>query len=416
MKIAIFVSQFPQFSQTFVIHHIAFLAIQGHQVDVYANYTEKQMTNKEIKDFNLLGKVKYYPYKPRNPFLRFLKGVILVAKNFFKDPNLILAALNFIKHGKKAYSLELLFSIIPFLRVHPQYDIIHCHFGPNGWRAAWLKSVNAIQGKLVVTFHGYDASRTIKNEGDNTYNLLWKTGDLFLPVSDYIRQILLDLGCPSEKTKVHHMGVDIYEFSPQPNNQNDRDAVQVISICRLVEKKGIQFAVEALALYKRVYPEDAICYQIVGDGPLIADLKAKVQEYQLESTINFLGVRTHSQVFQLLQASDILLAPSITAADGDQEGIPVVIMEAMTMGIPVIASCHSGIPELVEDQKTGFLVPEKDVDALYRQLNILIHDENLRYTMGVNGRQKIVEDFNQSKLNSRLAELYQNLVAGTLFQ
>ena len=113
---------------------------------------------------------------------------------------------------------------------------------------------------------------------------------------------------------------------------------------------------------------------------------------------------------KILSNSDILLAPSITAHDKDQEGIPVVLMETMAMGLPIISTLHSGIPELVQDGISGYLVPERDVDALAEKLNYLIEHPELWSEMGKAGRAFVEENFNIDKLNDRLVEIFQSLL------
>jgi colanic acid/amylovoran biosynthesis glycosyltransferase len=108
------------------------------------------------------------------------------------------------------------------------------------------------------------------------------------------------------------------------------------------------------------------------------------------------------------------LAPSVTAESGDEEGIPGVIMEAFTQGLPVVSTYHAGIPEVVKDGESGFLVPERDVDALVERLERLIEDPELRLIMGRNGRHFVEEQYDIDKLNDRLVRVYRQLLDGEL--
>ncbi len=118
------------------------------------------------------------------------------------------------------------------------------------------------------------------------------------------------------------------------------------------------------------------------------------------------------EVAELLRDSHILLAPSVTAADGDQEGIPVALMEAMSLGMPVVSTYHSGIPELIQDGVSGFLVPEREVDALADRLQYLLEHPQRWPELGRAGRRAVEEHFNIDKLNDRLADIYQQLIGG----
>src|SRR5207253_10169038 len=132
---------------------------------------------------------------------------------------------------------------------------------------------------------------------------------------------------------------------------------------RLVPKKGIEYAIRAVA---KVVPQLAadgrrVQYQIVGDGQLRDSLVQLTEQLGLDQSVTFLGWKTHAEVAALIAEADALLAPSITADDGDKEGNPVSIMEALAVGRPVFSTFHSAIPEIVRDGVNGFLVAERDV-------------------------------------------------------
>ena len=130
--------------------------------------------------------------------------------------------------------------------------------------------------------------------------------------------------------------------------------------------------------------------------------------------IKLLGWKTQAEVADLLKASDILLAPSVTTENGEEEGIPGVIMEAFAQGLPVVSTYHAGIPEVVKDGESGFLVAERDVDALAERLERLIEHPELRFAMGQNGRRFVEEHYDVDKLNDRLVRIYQQLLDGEL--
>ncbi|OQX53652.1 MAG: colanic acid biosynthesis glycosyltransferase WcaL, partial [Candidatus Cloacimonas sp. 4484_209] len=255
-----------------------------------------------------------------------------------------------------------------------EYDIIHCHFGPIGLFGAFLKEIG-IKSRLVTTFHGYDMSSFIVSNGNNVYKNLFLNGDLFLPISDYWKRKLVRLGCDEKKIVVHRMGINLEKFEFSERGKQTGEPIKILTIGRLVEKKGHRYAIEAVS--KIVKKHKNIEYIIAGDGPLRQGLESLVRKLEIEKYVKFLGVVNQDELLKLYQYVHIFILPSMTARNGDQEGIPVVLMEAQATGLPVISTFHSGIPEGVLDGKSGFLVPEKDVDALADRLEYLIeHPEN----------------------------------------
>jgi colanic acid/amylovoran biosynthesis glycosyltransferase len=156
-------------------------------------------------------------------------------------------------------------------------------------------------------------------------------------------------------------------------------------------------------------------YIIAGDGPLRNKLNNLINKFRIESKVKILGNKTHEEIIELLYGSDILLAPSLVAKDGDCEGIPVVIMEAMATGLPVISTYHSGIPELVKNGKSGFLVPEKDIKGIADKLKYLILHYEKRLVMGRAGRKIIEKEYDVRILNNQLIDIFSNVLEGKYF-
>jgi len=349
----------------------------------------------------------HYFNMPHNKVKRILKAIFLIIKNFHEAPLKILKSLDIFRYGKTALSLKLLYVLIPFLDEGEKFDIIHCHFGLNGIIGAYLKEIG-INGKLVTTFHGYDMSSFIINNGNDVYNKLFINGNLFLPISNYWRKKLIRLGCNEKKTIVHRMGNNLEKFKFSERRKKPGESIEVLTVGRLIEKKGHEYAIKAIAKIVRKYRN--IEYIIAGDGPLRSKLEDLVSELGIESYIKFLGAVEQNEVLKLYYESHIFVLPSVTASNGDQEGIPVVLMEAQATGLPVISTYHTGIPEVVLDGKSGFLVPEKDVDALAERLEYLIEHPELWPDMGRYGRKFVEEKHDIKKLNQKLVEIYQNLI------
>lgn len=405
MKIAFITEAFPTLSETFILNQITGLIDAGHSINIIAGFNPGEGKVYSDKWKHELSEQTYYSAPPRNIIRCVLKAIYLVLTNFHKGPLKISRSLNIFKYGREAASLSLLYTLIPFL--DKKFDILHCHFGPVGIIGSYLKDIG-VSGKLLVTFHGYDMSEFIERKGENVYNKLFSIGHLFLPVSVYWERRLIELGCNKEKVKVHRMGINLEKFQFKKRKLRPGEPVKIVTVGRLVEKKGHEFAIQAME--KLLDGNINIDYKIVGDGPLREKLNILVAEKGLSDCVEFLGSLEQKDVIELCGESHIFLLPSITASNGDKEGIPVVLMEAQAMGMPVVATMHSGIPEAVVDGKTGFLVPERDVSALAERLEYLIMHPGKWPAMGVAGKEHINNYYNIRKLNFDLMNLYQSLL------
>jgi len=318
----------------------------------------------------------------------------------FRKPMPLLRSLNVFKFGREASSLGIFYKVLPFFETGvDEYDIVHCHFGPNGNLAALLKEVGAITGKIVTAFHG-EAGHTEQRRYAKRYDLLFEVGDLILPMSERERRRLIELGCSPQKIAVHRMGVDLSKFVFAPREPRNDGNVHLLTVARLVEKKGVEYAIKAVANVFEKCPY--IEYNIAGDGPLRGDLENLIGTLSVGDRVKLLGWRRQEEILELVKGADILLAPSVTSEDGDQEGIPVVLMEALAQGLPVLSTYHSGIPELVQDGKSGFLVPERDVNALAEKLEHLVKHQEIWADMGRAGRAYVERYYNIDKLNDQL--------------
>ncbi|WP_395019651.1 glycosyltransferase [Dongia sp.] len=286
-------------------------------------------------------------------------------------------------------------------------DLLHCHFGPNGRYAAALKQAGAFDRPIVTTFHAYELSSLLRVVKPGYYETLFKFGALFLPISRHWVGKLVALGCDPARIVVHHMGIDCPR---NPFHDRSGGGPRLIATGRLIEKKGHTYTLRALALVKQRDPHLAFSLDIVGEGPQLARLQAEAVQLGLADRVTFHGGLPHGRTLELLNQASIFILPSVTATDGDVEGIPVAIMEAMAQGLPVISTFHSGIPELVEDGVSGLLVPERDVEALAAAIEAMLSTPQKWGEVGRAGRRKIESEFNGSALSRQLLELYKSTV------
>lgn len=411
LKVCFYLSAFPVLSETFILNQIAGLIDAGHQVHIIAErYEDTTLTHPDVHRLKLKDKVTIsgdsYSNMPKAKLARILAAIRLFKSSSPGLRRSLIKSLNFIRFGKETFTLNLIFRLAHFDSLNFDPDVILCHFAQNGEKIARLKAVGALSTPLATVYHGHDLSSSLVSVAKNPYRYLFSHGDLHLPVSKHWSHLLVKLGCPSSAIAVHHMGVDTSIFSPATHTRIT--TCKLLSVARIVEKKGLNFAVDAVA--KALEKVDDIEYRIVGDGPLRAELELKVQSMGLSSKITFHDPVDSKGIIKYMHQSDIFMLPSVTAASGDKEGIPVVLMEAMSCSLPVVSTFHSGIPELVEDGVSGMLANEKDVEKTAQQLVELARDRVKLKAMGHAARERIERDFSVHSLNATLAERLEKLL------
>ena len=408
MRVAFIVHHFPSLSETFILNQVTGLLDRGHEVDIYTEAPGNlKKIHPDVIKYRLLERTYYLPSIPGNLLWRLIYGIKLLPKNLILSPTVTLQALNLFRHGSLAASLRLLYSVTPTLT--EPYDIIHCQFGTQGFRGIWFRIANCPQAKLITIFRGHDISRFVKEQGAEIYQELFQAGDFFLANCEFFRQKAIRLGCPPEQITVHFSGLDVSKFIFKPRFLSLNDKIRVVTTGRLVEKKGIEYVIRAVAHLAKQYP--MLEYHIIGEGPLRSDLEQLIQSLEVSHVVKILGWKTEHEIIEILDQSHIFVAPSVTSQEGDQDAPINVLKEAMAMGLPVISTHHGGIPELVEHGVSGFLVPERDVETLVERLSDLIEHPECWEAMGRAGRLFVETHFDLDVLNDRLVALYQKLLA-----
>lgn len=399
MKIAFVLGGFPKLSETFILSQIVFLLKSGHDVDIYAISKPKEnKIHDDVIRYNLLQRTYYFSIS-NNVLYKLLMSLFRKPK-YLIHPKKLLESCEEYCLSKKLYE--------KILSSKKEYDIINCHFGNIGKIAVKIKEFGKNKSKIVTTFHGYDMSSYIKKEGGNIYKPLFKEGDLFLPISKYWYKRLIELGCDKKKIKIHRMGINtkLFKFKERKISKNEK--ISFLTVGRLVEKKGHEYSIRAIS--KIAKENSNIEYNIVGDGPLKDRLKKLTKEFGVGKYVKFLGHVNDKELLQLYNKSKFFVLPSITAKSGDMEGVPVVLMEAQAMGLPIISTRHSGIPELVKDGVTGFLVDEKDHEELAKKIMFLINNPQLWREFGRKGREIVEKEFDIEKLNGDLINKFKSIL------
>ncbi len=290
--------------------------------------------------------------------------------------------------------------------------LIHAHFGHFGLDV--LPTAQSLGIPLLVTFHGFDASMLL---GDRRYTRelerLFRYAHV-VTVSKNMAERLAPFGLASDRTTVHYIGVPVEEFDfvsrPSiPDKLSRGEPLTFLQVSNFVEKKGHRFTIEAFSRYLRERPRDRLI--LAGDGPLRTAMESLCTAAGIRDRVEFPGRVAKPGILDLMRGADVFVHHSVTGADGDMEGIPTVVMEAMSTGLVVLSTRHSGIPELVDDGIDGVLVDERDVDAYAERLASIA---SLDGSMGRMARKKIEDKFNMSAQNQKLCELYQRAIDGKL--
>jgi colanic acid/amylovoran biosynthesis glycosyltransferase len=402
LRVAMFASEFPALSETFVLNQVTGLLDLGHDVTVFANGPRGEATtHADIARYRLQDRVRYRSM-PKARGARLWRAPGLLAGSGRHRLAALLRALDASSYGRDALSLNMFYWCAALADEAP-FDVIHCHFGLVGRAVAYLREIGAIRGRLVVAFHGVDVSACLDAD-PGLYCHLFAHADLALPISDRWRDRLIDHGCDPARIHVHRMGIDLARFPFRPRTRTATCPLRVLTVGRLVEKKGHEYALRAVAaLAAQQVP---VSYTVAGDGPLAASLATLARELKIGHQVDFLGAQPQEEVARLMGEHDVLLAPSVTGAGGDQEGIPVTLMEAMASGLPVVSSVHSGIPELVEHGRSGFLAPERDVAGLAAALAALWRDPEAGRRLAFAARGAVEERHDIRALNRRLVAHY----------
>lgn len=405
LRVAYIMSRFPKLTETFILREIVAMERQGVRVDLYPLLRERQAVVQPAAEA-YVSRANYLPFlsmgilrsqawylRDRGRRRRYVRALLDVIAGTWRSPNFLIGGLGIfpkVAHAARAMAAD-------------RVDHVHCHFA-NHPALAGLIVHRLTDIPYSFTAHGSDlhVDRTM---------LASKVREaaFAVTISEDNRRVIVETCGPAlaDRVAVIHCGVEPAAYAP-PSDDRDADpgaALRIIAIGTLHEVKGQTHLVEACRLL-RERGVAASCV-IVGDGPDRAALSRQIGDAGLEGSITLVGHLTESAVIDALHAADVLVAPSVPTRRGKREGIPVVLMEGMAAGLPVVASRLSGIPELVEDGLSGVLVPPADPASLATALTELAADPARRRRMGAAGRATVTRDFDVRTNAGRLIDLIQ---------
>lgn len=286
--------------------------------------------------------------------------------------------------------------------------LAHAHLGWEGARTAHLARHPRLP--FVVSFYGLDAGPTPRRAyWRPLYKRLFATADRVLAEGPHMGRVLAEIGAPEDRVRVIHLGIPLQEFPFAERLDPGDDPVVGLIAASFRQKKGIIYALEAVARLAPKHPR--LRLRIVGDGPLHAEILARTQAPDLAGRVALLGYQPYEVYKRELTRAHFLMAPSITADDGDTEGgAPVCLLEAQATGLPVVASTHCDIPEVTRPGHSALLAPERDVGSLAACLDDLLSHPQRWPEMGRAGRAYMEAEFDIDRQVVRMNEVYRELL------
>ena len=385
MKIAYFLNFYPTASHTVAENEILALRALGHEVFVFSVWGQ------QADDSSI-------PPELRDRLVRVEQKLsaslaVSIARHIIRLP---VKTIKFVFRARKYIGVKLSLISLHTAHVIQQLGVerVHAHFA----------STNAVRGMVLADFLKVTFGCTGHGSDILLYPLpclaeIIQRSNPFITISDYNKRHLVKVYGPiAQKVKVVRCGVDLSKF--KPNEGRNRKIPNILSVTWLRQAKGVNYLIEAVGILRN-QNIDFKCV-IVGGGYLREEIESLIQEKGLTAFVELKGPLPHEEVIALYRCADIFVLPSLS------EGIPISLMEAMAMKLPVVATRITGLSELVIDGENGFLVEPRDPVGIADRIERLLRDPGLGCKMGAEGRRKVAQDFNLQKNVTILEEVFQN--------
>ena len=404
LKVAYILSRFPKLTETFILREMYWLRESGVEVHIFSllnplptpvhQQAEAMMPHVHYSPFFLSWALilAQFHFIFRSP-VGYLRALLRAIWQTYREPLVLLRVL--LLFPKSVYFARQMEDL--------GVDHVHAHF-------VWVNGVAAgIASDLIgVTFSLHPHAFGLFMRDQVSVRRQLERAAKIVTVSEFHRAYITDL-CPgfdSDDIEIVHYGLETDKFEPPPE-LTDNGIPHILSVGSLVEKKGHEYLIDACALAA----EKGYEFQcsIVGVGPLQESLQARISHYRLQDKVHLLGGKRQEEVLALYCQSSIFALACVVAQDGDRDGMPNVLIEAMAMQLPVVTTPVTGIPELVWDGENGLLVPEREETALAQALERLIQDEPLRRELGRRGRETVLNGFEVRQTAAKLAAVFHEL-------
>jgi len=415
MKIAYVLKRFPRFSETFIVNEILELEKQGVEVEIYALMLPPE---DEIRHENLAlikAPVFYLPLKDQSKHICILQGSAIdipSEKGLDKsltDPSFIFDDLFPGKKSSAAIHLSFQAYALAMLASGRGVEHFHAHFATDSTTVALIAS-RISQIAYSFTAHAKDIYHTYVSVEKDKALLEKKINEasFVITVSEFNRQHLNVITDNQSKDKIMRLynGIDLSKFTSS-GKKNHR---QFIAVGRLVEKKGFSYLIDACAILK----SNAVKFKclIVGEGPERETLIDKINEHGLQDDVFLLGSQTQDVLKTTINQSEFMVLPCVVTDSGDRDGLPTVLLEAMSMSLAVISTRVAGVPEIIDDKETGLLVAPNNPQQLSQAINQLLDNSETVLNMGGLARVKADRLFNLSANVTELKQLFNHVTSG----
>lgn len=314
--------------------------------------------------------------------------------------------------GPKILSSRQVKAVLDMLKKR-QVSLCHFHYGTDcGVFFPLLRRMNL---PAVVSFYGYDCSsfpRLLFGYGSRyLQNRVFRDAAAVLAMSPDMKEDLMRAGCPEEKIIVHYYGTDCRRFFME-REYGEKKEIHLLILASLVPQKGHMFLFRSLLALQQAGVR-SWKLTVIGVGELESQLREFAAGHGLTDQITFLGAIPYAspEMMEAYRRADVFVHPSVVAENGDKEGIPGTIIEAMSAGLPVISTYHAGIPYVIKDMETGLLVKEWDIDGLKDAIARLMRDPALIRRLGKNGQSFALESLDLYSQEQELERIYRQLIA-----
>lgn len=413
MKIAYILKRYPRFSETFIVNEILALEQQGVDIEIYTLMLPPEDEQRHENLALIKAPVFYLPNKSVVDNWNILLGNSEFQlqeanlKNFLdkNDENYFLNGEFIGKRNSSALHRSVQALTLAMLASNRGIEHFHAHFATDATVVAQL--AGRLSGiSYSFTAHAKDIYHTYVSIEEDKAMLQSKIREarFVVTVSDYNCDHLNRVMEGHCTDKIHRLynGIDLSKFSPIDKTRHSK---RILAVGRLVEKKGFKYLVDACAILKSMNLEFECL--IVGDGPEQENLENQIKQLNLQEHVRLLGPQTQNTLQQTMADSAFMVLPCIITESGDRDGLPTVLLEAMARALPVISTQVAGVPEIIDDQQTGYLTPQKDPDAMAKAMANLLGDVNRIRRMGEQARLKAESHFD---LNKNVATLKQYFI------
>jgi glycosyltransferase involved in cell wall biosynthesis len=406
LRVAYILHRFPYLTETFIMREMYCLHRKHVELHIFSLLPPiHEIVHNEAK--YLLARARYSPFMSlevlaaqlyflrRSP-LRYIRSLAKTIRQTWHEPKTL------------ARALALFPKSVLFARRMQELDIQHAHA-----HFVWLEGIAAgIAAELIgitFTIHPHAFGLFSRNRSDVRFAL--ENATKVVTVSSYHRNFI-DKLCPrihSKDIAIVHYGVNTQLFRPDPHRAANAP-LRILSVGRLVEKKGYEYLIEACGLLRNRGVEFE-CNIVGGGRQRKVEFQSRIDELGLQRHINLLGALSQDDILELYQTSDVFALACTSASNGDQDGMPNVLIEAMSCALPVVTTPIAGIPDLVVNDENGRLVDARDATALADALEELINQSQLRRRLGDQARRTVIRDYQIEQNAEALAHIFKTVAA-----